>query len=356
VVFVSVTRIAAHAGVSIATVSRVLNNSRRVKPEVAELVRAAMTELQLPARPPRRKGKAAETRRQTIAVVSLGAPSREWFQIPVMAAVVAEISRTAQEENMGVLMAEMPDPAQLAPALRHQPVDGAIVFVQSTLDPRIAAAVANRIPCVRIMGGQFAPVAMDHVAPDNNAVGYVAADYLASHGCQRLAFLTTQPQWDLSRLRAQGFAIAGLTLARPTASFVVSEDPGASLCYGPNAHARAALPELVAALAQHRPDGLFVSRDEELMNLYPLLRASGLEPGVDVRIISCDNENVRLSMLHPRPASIEIGTADIARRAVRRLKLRMRYPAEAPVRILITPHLIEPPTPLSPVSPPAPAE
>jgi LacI family transcriptional regulator len=71
---VSVTQIAARAGVSIATVSRVLNNTRRVNPDIAEQVRKAMTDLRYSPRLPRRRKGAIDTERKRIAIVSLGGP------------------------------------------------------------------------------------------------------------------------------------------------------------------------------------------------------------------------------------------------------------------------------------------
>ena len=344
---VSVTQIAARAGVSIATVSRVLNNNRRVNPEIAEQVRRAVAELRYSPRVPRRRSRAAvDGARKNIAIVSLGGPYRDWFEMPVMAAVVAEITRAAQADRFAVLMAEMPDPQRLSPVLRQREVDGALVFVQGHLDAAAAAAtLARQIPVVRVMGGQLAPVDIDHVGADNNAIGYLAASYLCSRGCRNLAFLTTQPAWDMNKLRAQGFAAGGQKLGAQTRAYVVGTQPDLAQICGPETRAFAALAPLIDDLVARRPDGLFVSRDEELVPVYRLLEECGVTPGRDIDVVSCDNENVRLSMLDPRPASIEIGTAEIARRAVRRLEARIRHPAEPPVRILVNPHLVLPTRP-----------
>src|SRR5688572_14022625 len=112
----SVSLIAEKAGVSIATVSRVLNNSRPVNPQIAERVRQAMTELQLSPR--QRRSRRTTTRHSTVAIVSLGQSYRGWFELPVIAGVVGELTRSAQDHHMGILMAEMPDPRQLSPVLR----------------------------------------------------------------------------------------------------------------------------------------------------------------------------------------------------------------------------------------------
>src|SRR5262245_27381636 len=124
----SVSRIAEKAGVSIATVSRVLNNSRPVNPKIAEQVRRAMKELDLSPRQRRTRSRGSD-RHSTVAIVSLGQSYRGWFELPVIAGVVAELSRAAQDHHMGILMAEMPDPQQLSPVLRRPEVDGAIVFM-----------------------------------------------------------------------------------------------------------------------------------------------------------------------------------------------------------------------------------
>jgi DNA-binding LacI/PurR family transcriptional regulator len=106
------------------------------------------------------------------------------------------------------------------------------------------------------------------------------------------------------------------------------------------------MPALIARLASDMPRGgegplgLFVSRDEETVHVYRLLRENGVEPGRDVVVISCDNEFVRLSTLHPRPATIDLQAAQIARHAVRRLGARIKHRDEPPVRILVNPHLV----------------
>src|SRR5688572_19056888 len=125
--------IAAKAGVSIATVSRVLNKSRPVNPRLAEMVHKATEVLQLLARPARRRGRSrgGDTKHLTLAIVSVGQAYRGWFELPVIAGVVAEITRAAQDDQMGVLITEMPDPRELSPVLRRAEVDGAIAFIDS---------------------------------------------------------------------------------------------------------------------------------------------------------------------------------------------------------------------------------
>ena len=345
----SVTQIAEKAGVSIATVSRVLNNSRPVDPKLAERVRRAMEELGLPARQVRRRGRgrnasnAAGGKPMTIAIVAVGNAYRTWFELPVIAAVVAELTRAAQDHHMGVLMTEMADPRHLAPVLRRSEVDGAIAFVDSRLSPGDMSTLSGHLPVVRVMGGQLAPADLDHVGPDNNAVGYLAAQYLLKRGLRDIACLTMRPEWDLIRLRAHGFlAAAAAAHVNPHLYLDAAADKSSTFC-GPNVTATTDLALLIEQMAARRTGrlGLFVTRDEETVLVYPLLRRAGLEPGRDVVVVSCDNEAVRLSTLSPRPASIDLGSAEIARHAVRRLATRIKHRDESPVRLLVNPHLVE---------------
>ncbi len=344
----SVVQIAAHAGVSIATVSRVLNNSRRVNPKLADQVHKAMQELnftpsQIVRRPSARKDEVASA----IAIISVGQDYRGWFEVPVIAAVVAEITRFANEHHVSTLIAEMANPRELSPALRRQSVQGAIAFIDSNLPAGAISTLANHMPVVRVMGGQMSKLEVDHVGPDNNAVGYLAAQSLIEDGCKQLAFVAVRPTWDLTKLRAQGFSCAAIAAGLRSRAFLQGELPNADCVYGAHVVVEADFSALMAKLARairdrgsEAPLGVFTSRDEEAVVVQTSLVAMGLRPTLDFKLVSCDNEQVRLSALHPRPASIDLNPAQIARHAISRLLDRIKHPSEPPVRLLVNPKLV----------------
>jgi DNA-binding LacI/PurR family transcriptional regulator len=334
--------------VSIATVSRVLNNSRPVDPAIVERVHKAVEQLgMLGSNPLRRRGRLGDREINaptTIAIVTLGQRYREWFELPVIAAVVAELNRAAQEARMGVLMAEMPDPAELNPVLRRSEASGAIVFISSEtqLTSKDAALLRSQFPVVRVMGGQLSVTDIDHIAPDHNAIGYLASQYLLEQGLTNLAYLTTQPTWDFAKLRAQGF-LAGAEAAGISPTMYLQDIQAGPLgTYGVNTVKERELERLINRMAENKKGrlGLFIFRDAETTHIYPLLRERGLEPGRDVVVVSCDNEAIRLSTLHPRPASIDLGAAEIAHLAVSRLSRRIQHRHEPAARILVSPRLV----------------
>src|SRR5580693_4451000 len=131
----SIVKVATHAGVSTATVSRVLNNFPGVGAETARQVRASLEALNYDASKLKRarRGAAlrperARRRSNAIAILTIG-QTRDWLQLPVMAATVAGISRGAKDYGFQLVLDEVPDPAKPSGAIVNGKVDGAIVFL-----------------------------------------------------------------------------------------------------------------------------------------------------------------------------------------------------------------------------------
>jgi DNA-binding LacI/PurR family transcriptional regulator len=112
--------------------------------------------------------------------------------------------------------------------------------------------------------------------------------------------------------------------------------------YGSGAIMQSALPELIEAFAKlsPRPDGLFIDRDSTAVRVYPLLQKFGIQPGRDLTVISCDNDEMALSALSPRPATIDLASEELGCRIVRRLLLRIENLDEPPIMIQTMPQLI----------------
>src|SRR5688572_18385266 len=145
----SLVEVAKRAGVSIATVSRVLNNTPGVRPETIEHVQRALraasydpSALRRGPRPGKRSGKQT----QSIAVLVLGQTQEEWFRLPVFAAVIAGINRAANERGLQVMIDHVLDPANLNPSLRKGIFGGALTFLPATSDRRLLDVVRSHLP------------------------------------------------------------------------------------------------------------------------------------------------------------------------------------------------------------------
>ena len=340
--------VAKSAGVSVATVSRVLNNEPGVRPETVKHVQRALraaaydpAALRRGPRTGRREGRKTES----IAVLVLGQTQQEWFRVPVFSAVVAGISRAANERDLQVRIDHVLDPANLNPAIHRGRVGGALAFVAAHADRRLLDAVRQHMPVVRLMGEEMAADDFDQVGPDDIAVGRMAFSYLASKGCRRIAYVTSRPDHEALVVRAMGLRIAASQAKMPNLQAFVCGPSDFGSLFGSQLFAGRDLESVAEAIAQSnpRPDGLLVSQDVEAIGLYPMLVQRGIRPGSDVQIISCNNEQSGLAMLSPRPVTIDLGTDEIGRWAVNRLVNRIARPSEPPIRMLIAPTLVEPP-------------
>ena len=345
----SIARIAKHAGVSISTVSRVMTNSRTVQPEVEKKVRQAIAELNLPVRQVRRREKRLEDAKQksiTIAIITLIQEYRVWFGDSVIASVVAELSRAAADQHMGVLMAEMPDPKTVCPIVRQGRVDGALLLIPSDVNVNVAGTLARHVPVLRVMEAQIGSTEVEQIAPDDLSVGLLAAQYLVEKGCKELAFMTFAPDWAFVRMRAQGFfnAVDAFAKGAPVGMRAYFTTPRVSVegTYGSYAVSRPDWNQVMTEFVARRPTGLFVPRDADLVETYKLLRQHGIEPERDITIVSCDNCERYLSELDVRPASIDLSIKELAQYAVACLAVRIKDPQAPVTRTLMSPRLVLP--------------
>lgn len=347
----SIVEVARIAQVSTATVSRVLNNLPGVRAETVARVKAAVSETKYkPQRVHSRRQKAPRTAKlksRNIAVITVGQGS-EWLAMPIMASVLAGIQRGVNSNELRLLLGEMPDPEKPSPLLSGKQIDGAVVFASSELSQEQLVAcfrsMQRQTAIVWCMGTEMA-VGVDHVTPDNVSVGRIAFDYLKRQNCRSFGFLTTKPEWPLMRLRGQAFLNSALDANFKPSAYLCTNQPRVVDAYGPRTKAADNAEALVAAFAAdpNRPEGLFAGNDLLTTEIYPLLARYGLRVGHDVKIVSCDNEEIRLSGLHPRPASIDIGAEEIGFRAVGRLLNRIDRPNGPPLVIQVMPRLQLPP-------------
>ena len=345
----SITEVAKAAGVSTATVSRVLNGLPGVREETIAQVKAAVKELKYTrqrSRPVRRRVPSAASKLKTgsIAVITLG-HDRSWLERPVMASVLGGIQRSTQGLDLRLILGEMADLTKPIPLLTGKQIDGAIVFLSS--DVPIAqyhhtlASMQQYVPLVWAMGMEMAIAGIDHVTPDNVGIGHLAYTHLAKQGCKRVAFLTGDPAWPFIRLRGQSFVNSAWDGGHQPTAYLVGNEDRVLEPYGRrmvNAETLEALVERLVA-SPDRPDGLFVANDITTGYIYPLLAQHGVKIGEDLQIVSCDNEQARLSGMHPRPPSIDIGAEEIGYRCVNRLLNRIERPKGPPLIIQVAPRL-----------------
>lgn len=278
--------VAAASGVSISTVSRVLDD--RTPPSrssTAEKVRRIADELGY-----RRNMFASGLRRGATGTIGVLVPR---LTDHVMALMYEAIERTARSRGSFAVVATCgDDPAEERRAtetLLDRNVDG-LVLATARLDDTLPASLRERgIPHALVLR-------TDGVSPsalgDDEAGGYFAARHLIDLGHREIAIITGP--WFTSSARDR---LAGARRALDEAGVALPEDRVISTGYGiesGNLAGRALL-----ANAASRPTAVFAANDNQAIGVVAAASAAGLGVGADLSIIGYND--IPLAAMLPVP-------------------------------------------------------
>ena len=338
----SILKVAKLAGVTHGTVSRLINSRGGVSEATAQRIRNAMKKLGYRPKPPeQRRGKTARPaglRTGNVCLLLVGAP-REVLDRPGISMMVATLEAELRRHGMSLFLAQAGGLKDLPPCVSRRKTDGLLLAGESS-DPLPAAY--RSLPAVWLLSSHTQPHQWaDHVLPDNERIGAMAAGYLAAQGHRLVAFYNDQPEHPGFVVRGRAFRAAARERGMECQAFEAeASGPGSVWGFGPNPACVKLVERLLAAAP--RPQAVFVPTDEQVLRLYPQLARHSVVPGRDLGILSCDNQEVWLRQLEPRPASIDLNFELIGRRAVEQLMSRIAHPDQPPgTRILVPPKPIE---------------
>jgi len=266
-------QIAAQVGVSVTTVSRILNPTetspeRWASPETVAAIQQAAASMGY-----RRNALAVSLRTSRSQTVGVLMPFMGEY---VLAAIYTGIDEAAREHGMMAINAATLD----EPALRSERtftmldhlVDG-MIFADAHLDEHFLDELDDQ-------GVPFTLVHRSHerfvsVCADEKAAGRMAAQHLIGLGRKRLAVIAGRPFMSTSAGRVEGFVEAALEagLTRPTvieAGYEVAagRDAGFTMMTHPP-----------------YPDGIFAIHDLAAMGVMSVMRQHGLSIPDDVAVI-----------------------------------------------------------------------
>jgi LacI family transcriptional regulator len=238
--------VAARAGVSLKSVSRVINAEAHVRPELAARVTAAIEELGY--RPDRRaRDLAASPTPRTIGYLQVDAAN------PFFAAVYRGLEDALRDEGLLLIAGSTDaDPARerrLLETLIEFRVDGFVVAAAEGSDELLGREVAHGTPVVCV-DRVLADPACDTVVSSNRDSTRLAVEHLLSRGHERIAFLGGQTEvWTASE-RLEGYRQAMRRAGRDVREVTRVDD---------SERARRATHELLAD--EHPPTAIFAAQD-----------------------------------------------------------------------------------------------
>lgn len=289
----TIATVAEAAGVSIATVSRVMRGSATVKPELAERVREAAAELAyLPSSAA--QGLAMGTMRN-IGVILPDLTNAYFFD------VVNEMHRGAAAGGYRMLIADTsgnPD-EELGTALDLlSQVDG-LVLISSRIPTAGLKELAQRQAPIVVINRIELGVDLPMIAVDNFTAMMQLCSHLAQLGHRRVVFLSGSDLAWQSRERwraVESSAAFGLEVAKVTADGTVEG-------------AYAAIPEVL----KHRPTAVLCFNDLSAIGAVSALRDAGLRVPEDISVTGFD-DIVLARHIAPRLTTVTSPKAELGRR------------------------------------------
>ena len=271
-------QVAALAGVSRATVSRVVNGSPKVLPDTVAAVERAIGQL---GYVPNRAARALVTRRTDSVALVVPEPDSRVFSDPFFAGMLRGVSRTlAPTSSQLVLLIEPAegDDQRLLRYLRGGHVDGAIIISHHWRDNVLQELAQLPLPIVFSARPLGVDVPVASVDVDNVAGARTAVEYLLSLGRRKIGTIAGPLDMTAGLDRLTGYkevvSEAGLTEAVAYGDFTAD---------GGEAAAR--------QLFDQHPDldGLFVASDLMATAALRVLSQRGRRVPEDVAVVGFDD-------------------------------------------------------------------
>ena len=307
------------AGVSRATVSRVINGIRNVDPQLHEVVWHAVGQT---GYVPNRLARSLVTRRTgTIALVVSDSESHDddpfmsrFFADPYFGRVVGglmSVLRAAGIQLALQIVGTEQQRTRLVGDLRHGQADGVVVLSLPGHDPLPRMLTDAGVPAVMI-GRPADPVPINYVDLANDTGASLAADHLVGRGCQLVGMISGPADVPASSDRIAGFR---RSMARHGHGWV----PQATGNFTQESGERA-MRELLAA--HPGLDGVFVANDLMALGALLALRDAGREVPADVAVVGFDDSSAAVAA-NPALTTVRHPLEDMAAEAARLLMTRI---------------------------------
>lgn len=324
----SVRDVAAHAGVSVGTVSNVLNHPDKVLPATVHRVQASIDALGFIRNDAARQLRAGRSR--SIGLVVLDVSN------PFFTDIARGVEERTAEEGLAVLLGNSDDnPARESAHLdlfEEQRVHGVLITPSGDVTHRLARLRARGIPAVLVDrsadGGPTSSVSVDDVAG-----GRMAVEHLLDLGRTRVAYIAASSSIRQVADRLEGARAA--VAAHGGASLEVIEIPTLTVIAGRQAGAA-----LAARPAADRPDGVFAANDLVAMGvLQALVMQADVRVPDDIALIGYDDIDFAAAAVVPL-SSVRQPSREIGATAVRILMEEAADTALAPRHVVYQPELV----------------
>jgi LacI family transcriptional regulator len=319
--------VAAHAGVSVATVSAVINSNKYVSPGLAQRVYESITALDY-----ERNGLAQGLKKHTSHTIGLIISD---ITNPFFTSVVRGVEDVANARGYSLILGNTDeDPKKEMSYMRlleSKRVDGLIVAVTLGNHAYLRSWPTHRLPLVGI-DRIPSELGIDAVLLDNVAGAQQAVEYLITLGHERIGIVAGLPGIITTQERLTGYKQALEAHGIPLDPALIVE--GNSRIEGGE---RGALQLLTQETA--RPTALFVTNGLMIIGALQALNRVGLRCPQDVALVGFD-DFAWAAVMHPQLTTVCQPTYEIGQKAAQLLFERLEKRDAAPQVVRLQPQLI----------------
>jgi len=325
----SVKDVAAHAGVSLGTVSNVLNRPERVASDTRARVETAMAELGFVRNESARQLRAGES--LTLAYVMLDATN------PFFTDVAQGIEDAAEQADLSVVLCNSDNRAEreltYLTRLQQQRVQGVLIPPVAPDSPTLDDVVRRGTRLVIVDRTRTGNTHCS-VAVDDRLGGRLAVDHLLETGHDRIAFVGGPQSLGQVRDRRDGALAALEDAGRPAETLVRVDTTALSVAEG-----RAAGERIAGMPAAGRPTAAFCANDLLALGLLQQYVALGLRVPQDLAIVGYDDIVFASAAAVPL-TSVRQPRRELGRTAAQLLLDEATNPDHEHQQVLFTPELV----------------
>lgn len=329
---VTIKEVAQHAGVSIRTVSRVLNDNPHVAAKTREKVLKVIDDLEF-------RPNAAARYMRTGQSQLIGFLTDEMAQNAFSYDLIVGAQQAAWEHEKLLFLVNTGSDSEVETRainmMREHQVEGIIYATMYHREVK-RSQFPEDIPTILV--NCFADDRSLHsIVPDEVGGGFLATETLLKQGHHRIGFvnIAAQEPAPLGRMKGYRQALEQYSIPYDEALLRLVEDPFENLATSTY--------DCVLSLLQmdNPPTAIFCFNDLMTLGAYDAVRKANLRIPEDVAIIGFDNVEVLAAQLHPPLTTVELPTFEMGQQAIQLLlSLEDDTNSQQPVQHTITCPLI----------------
>lgn len=317
------------AGVSIATVSRALNDHYAVSEETKAHIRALAEEMDYR---PNARARSFARQRSGVVLFITNLHRNIAFENPHMFEIMTGISQHLDEKNYAMLLKHVTTreaPLMIRDLMIQEQADG--VIIHAAILSRALAGMLSHLSLPHLVIGKpdFA-TSICWMDVNHEQAGQQAANYLLDKGYRRMVFLMGDQKTDkISAARRDGML-----------QMFAEEELSFTTLYGDSSYEAGLRLAEEALQMQERPEILLCTNNYLAMACLQVIRNLGLSVPEDIAIMTFDN--YPFSMLtQPQLTAVEADMFDMGQEAARFILRKIRMPELQTQSYCTIPKIIE---------------